>query len=1069
MIRKICKLLGVAALALCLCLSLFACNWGQTAGTTEPAGTDPVSYTVQVTSQGGVALEGISLYIYEDATQQELVWYAKTDASGKVSFNTEGKTAFAVVLKDIPEGYEVEQTYEITQPETVIQLKAQLVSEDELEGKSFKLGDVMAELTVTDLNGTEYKLSQLLEEKQAVVLNFWYVSCTPCRMEFPYLQEAYEAYSDKVAVLALNHLDENVQEIADFAEELKLTMPVAQCDNIWRDVLGLNSYPTTVVIDRYGIISLFHEGALDSAQEFKDIFEHFSAEDYQQGVVTDLEEILSGEKDENEYDNPTTAAGGETIKLTVKADQVVYCDVYRVTDMYMQIRSEDAYLVYKGKTYQPQNGVIGIVVNTPDTRTPVAIGVGNSGKETQTFTVTFSPLSGTLNNPYTLSLGEFSVSIPAGNEKGVYYRYTAKEDGYLTMRCLSATYGVPYDFTLYNLNSYANRTLEADAEKDEKGNTIVKVKVKKGQVVQFSASALPDNSGSYPAVNFKFLAAMQDSKPEEEEEKEELFEYAVTLTDQNRKLVSGVAVKFAGKDVSETVKSDAQGVARVKLSQGSYTATVIIPADYQCKSPSVKLSNTEPFTAVKMDYVAVEKATYTVKVVDEKNKPIAGATVAMGDKTAVTDAKGVAVFQLPEGDYTAYIALPDGYASDSISYTFAQGKTELTVPAYKDENSDTPDPNKMDYTVLVTNNGQAVSGASVVFSSVEDGAVKAMVSTNSKGKAVANLLKGDYKVQVVGNFIENENYLSEGSPSVTVPVVAKRGDEKISIYDTYDTYKINLGSTYVENMQVGDEIYNYFFFSPTKDGFYRISSVNPDAVISYWGASEQIIWNHTDMDYTGNSFTIEVRPENIPKDESNRLVFIFALSGASDSVITVERTGDVYVSDEEAAEWIVYEGTGHKPKNITNAPALANTEYVDLTGNAAAVLGSDGYYHLNKANGPLLYVNLAAGGRYQVNFYSMMGFEQAGGTGFKATFYEGEEFIKKEDYTELMKKYTECAYANGSGTGLYPLTADLMYMLKEGGRYKGWWDESREYDYIFGEVPNLNKDIAWMFLCCYEK
>ena len=79
-----------------------------------------------------------------------------------------------------------------------------LVTGAVLSASSYKLGDNMGDYTVTDINGQTHSFSELLQSKKAIVLNFWFVNCGPCQMEFPYLQSAYDTYSDDVAVIAIN-------------------------------------------------------------------------------------------------------------------------------------------------------------------------------------------------------------------------------------------------------------------------------------------------------------------------------------------------------------------------------------------------------------------------------------------------------------------------------------------------------------------------------------------------------------------------------------------------------------------------------------------------------------------------------------------------------------------------------------------------------------------------------------------------------------------------------------------------------------------------------------------------
>lgn len=175
--------------------------------------------------------------------------------------------------------------------DTETESELELVPEDELEGKTFKRGDVFADMTVTTPEGKTYKISEILKEKKAVVLNFWYINCGPCQMEFPYMQEAYENYKDGIEILAVNPYDGTDETVAEFQKKFELTFPMAVVEEEWAQYMGLQAYPTTVVIDRYGIVSFVHTGMITDVKEFNKLFHFFTAEDYEQTVIRNISDI----------------------------------------------------------------------------------------------------------------------------------------------------------------------------------------------------------------------------------------------------------------------------------------------------------------------------------------------------------------------------------------------------------------------------------------------------------------------------------------------------------------------------------------------------------------------------------------------------------------------------------------------------------------------------------------------------------------------------------------------------------------------------------------------------------
>lgn len=167
----------------------------------------------------------------------------------------------------------------------------QLLSEDELDGVTFKRGDVFADMSVTTPEGKTYKISEILKEKKAVVLNFWYINCGPCQMEFPYMQDAYENYKEDIEILAVNPYDGTDETVAEFQKKFELTFPMAAIDEEWAQHMGLTAYPTTVVIDRYGIVSFVHTGMITEVEEFNKLFGFFTADDYEQTVIRNISDI----------------------------------------------------------------------------------------------------------------------------------------------------------------------------------------------------------------------------------------------------------------------------------------------------------------------------------------------------------------------------------------------------------------------------------------------------------------------------------------------------------------------------------------------------------------------------------------------------------------------------------------------------------------------------------------------------------------------------------------------------------------------------------------------------------
>ena len=177
------KYFGLLCCLLCLCLCLSAC---KNEGSTSTAATEPakdVIYTITVKTAGGMAFDGLVAYVYEDNTEDDLLTYGTLDNNGSYTFTAPQSDKYTVRFANLPEeGYDVQDYYAITGTNTNIVLTSAVIADkDALEaGKTYKVGDVIRDFTVSTVDGEELTLSQVLKDKQAVVLNFWYTGCDPC-------------------------------------------------------------------------------------------------------------------------------------------------------------------------------------------------------------------------------------------------------------------------------------------------------------------------------------------------------------------------------------------------------------------------------------------------------------------------------------------------------------------------------------------------------------------------------------------------------------------------------------------------------------------------------------------------------------------------------------------------------------------------------------------------------------------------------------------------------------------------------------------------------------------------
>ncbi len=267
-------------------------------------------YTVSLKTVGGMALSGVDVYIYADSSLSDMKDAKKTDENGLVSFNLPDSNNYAIAIGSLPKGYEKKDYYSFTNKAAVITLKSSLITDEDLSSLSLKLGDVMPDFTVTTPDGEKVTLSKMLEEKKMVLINFWYTTCSWCVTEFPYMEEAYQQYKDKVGIVAVNPLGESDAAIKAFPTNynLDLSFPLAACPSAWSQTFSIQGYPTSVIVDRYGVITLIESGAITSLSPFTSLFETMTAEDYKQKLYNSVGELIVNPKPTYTMDTPENVA-----------------------------------------------------------------------------------------------------------------------------------------------------------------------------------------------------------------------------------------------------------------------------------------------------------------------------------------------------------------------------------------------------------------------------------------------------------------------------------------------------------------------------------------------------------------------------------------------------------------------------------------------------------------------------------------------------------------------------------------------------------------------------------------
>ena len=297
--KKLLSVILVFAMALSMAAMVAGCKKEDGSTDCTGAGTSSTvgNYTVSIKTKGGMALDGIDVYVYADSTLSDLKGFGQTDENGYVTISLPISSNYAITLSGVPKGYAVDTSYAFTGNTASIVLESSLIAGESLSGAKLNLGDVMYDFSVTTPDGKTVTLSEVLKEKEVVVLNYWYTTCSACITEFPYMQEAYEMYEDSVGIIAIDPMDP-AASIATFQSTYELTFTMAPCSTSWTTAFtvagdDVDGYPTTIIIDRYGVICMIEEGALVNLRYWTSIFDHFTGDDYEQKLIASADDLLT--------------------------------------------------------------------------------------------------------------------------------------------------------------------------------------------------------------------------------------------------------------------------------------------------------------------------------------------------------------------------------------------------------------------------------------------------------------------------------------------------------------------------------------------------------------------------------------------------------------------------------------------------------------------------------------------------------------------------------------------------------------------------------------------------------
>lgn len=562
----------------------------------------------------------------------------------------------------------------------------------------YQMGDTMRDFTVTTFDGKTVTLSEVLKEKDMVLINIWASWCGPCAAEFPFLEEAYKQYQDRVEVIAVSCESEDTDEVlADYAAEKGMTFPVAQDTAGLAEAFEVHSIPTSIVVDRFGVVCFIEAGSQPDVASFTSLFDLFVGDGYTESIMqygaprikpnvepsseADLAAALNVEggslvftNDADEYTWPMVV-GEQDGRSVVSSSNHLINRSEAVVNATVNAQAGDAVAITFKVSSEAAFDLMQIRVNGE------VVKCFGGEHDWMTYAYTFD------------AAGEYTVSVVYGkdeqSESGedmLWIDSVALLSGDDAAAALEAnpTYLVS-DATALTVSNPDAKEIVFDDPDQLPGNTTFYIVP--GDTADFLLTLAPDvdPEAVFIFCNFDgYQACVLDR-----------------VTDDGYAFSSGIdslevtSYSYADVYVYNSLNLDEE-LAHIMYFANEENVNEVVAAYLTDESGNALVSwqyadGTQPSTTARpqMSEITSGEVTYTVKYVDQNGQPVAGVTCQVCDEETcavyVSDENGVCEFTLPPYAYEIHtLKLPDGYEGDTETVTTAPAEGgELTITLEK--------------------------------------------------------------------------------------------------------------------------------------------------------------------------------------------------------------------------------------------------------------------------------------------------------------------------------------------------------------------------------------------------
>lgn len=129
-----------------------------------------------------------------------------------------------------------------------------LTAQGSADAAALRIGNAVPQVTLLGSDGTSVRIPDSYRGK-VVILHFWQIGCSSCKLEMPAMDTLYSQYRRKgLEILAVN-VGQKREAVRTYAAELGVSYPLLiDPDEKNARLFGVTDVPRTYVIDRSGVV-----------------------------------------------------------------------------------------------------------------------------------------------------------------------------------------------------------------------------------------------------------------------------------------------------------------------------------------------------------------------------------------------------------------------------------------------------------------------------------------------------------------------------------------------------------------------------------------------------------------------------------------------------------------------------------------------------------------------------------------------------------------------------------------------------------------------------------------------